>query len=216
MLMAYCVAQRGDALIEAYRPGQPGMEVWPLVTDTRRIAMYALLCMALMLLLALPAHALDGFNLPGSDYDNFSADSAILCMQTCAGDPRCRAWTWVKPGIQEPNGHCWLKVRVPTLVPDSCCDSGAAENIQSDFLRVENNINRPFADFHNFSAPDFQTCQQACAQEAPCAAWTWLRPGVQEPNGHCWLKTGAPHPVADGNCISGVKLMPRSAVFDDN
>jgi hypothetical protein len=178
--------------------------------------MYALLCAALMLLLSLPAYAVDGFNLPGSDYDNFSASSAMLCTQTCAGDPRCRAWTWVKPGIQEPSGHCWLKVRVPNLVRDSCCDSGAAENIQSDHLRAEHNINRPFSDFHNFSATDFQTCQNACAQEQQCSSWTWVRPGVQEPNGHCWLKTGIPHPVADGNCISGVKLRPRSVLFDNN
>jgi hypothetical protein len=175
--------------------------------------MRALLYAALMILFSLPAYAVDGFNLPGSDYDNFDADSDILCMDTCAGDFRCKAWTWVKPGIQGPRGHCWLKHRVPDLVKDSCCNSGSAENIQGDRLSAENNINRPGSDYRNFSSANVEPCQNACTQERQCASWTWVRPGVQEPNGHCWLKTSAPHPVADNNCISGVKLVSRST-FD--
>lgn len=171
-----------------------------------------LLCAALLMLLSLPAHAVDGFNLPGSDYDNFGTGSVTLCMQTCAGDSRCQAWTWVKPGIQGPSGRCWLKHRVPTLVKDSCCNSGAAENIQRDRLRAESNINRPGSDYRHFSAANAQLCQNACAQERQCASWTWVRPGVQEPNGHCWLKNRAPHPVADNNCISCVKLVPRTLI----
>jgi PAN domain len=176
--------------------------------------MPALLYAALMTLLSLPAHAVDGFNLPGSDYDNFSAGSAMLCTLTCAGDPRCKARTWVKPGIQEPSGHCRLKDRVPTLVRDSYCHSRSAENIQSTRLRAENNIHRPASDYRHFSSANYQLCQKACAQEQPCSSWTWVRPGVQEPNCHCWLKTSAPHPVADNNCISGVKLWPRSVPID--
>jgi len=168
----------------------------------------------LLLLCPRPAHAVDGFNLPGSDYDNFNADSAFVCRQTCAADSRCRAYTWVKPGIQGPSGHCWLKHRVPTLVRDACCDSGSAANILSSQLRAENNTNRPASDYRNFASPDYRTCQSACGQEQQCSAWTWVRPGVQGPGGVCWLKTGAPHPVADANCISGVRLRPRSVRID--
>jgi hypothetical protein len=162
-----------------------------------------------------PAPAVDGFNLPGSDYDNFNADSAFVCRQTCAADSRCQAYTWVKPGIQGPSGHCWLKHRVPTLVRDNCCDSGSARNILASQLRAENNTNRPGSDYRNFTTNDWRACQATCGDEGgTCAAWTWVRPGVQGASGRCWLKQGAAKPVADVNCVSGVRLKPRSVRID--
>ncbi|MEO6422417.1 MAG: PAN domain-containing protein, partial [Candidatus Nitrotoga sp.] len=77
-----------------------------------------LLVVAAVLVFSISAHAVDGFNLPGSDYANFNAHSTFVCRNSCGGDPRCQAWTWVKPGIQGPNGQCWLKDKVPTLVRD--------------------------------------------------------------------------------------------------
>jgi hypothetical protein len=174
----------------------------------------ALPCALLLLLCARPADPVDGINLPGSDYDNFSADSAFVCRQTCAADSRCQSYTWVKPGIQGPRGRCWLKHRVPALVRDSCCDSGSAANILGSQLRAENHTNRPGSDYRSFSSGDHRVCQLACSEESQCSAWTWVRPGVQGPRGNCWLKTGAPHPVTDTNCISGVRLRPRTVRFD--
>ncbi len=168
------------------------------------------LCALLLLLCFRQAYAVDGFNLPGSDYDNFNANSAFVCRQTCAADSQCRAYTWVKPEIQGSSGHCWLKRNVPTLVKDNCCNSGSAANIFASQLRPENNTNRPGSDLRSLSAADYRTCESACAQEEQCWAWTWVRPGVQGPGGNCWLKHGAAHPVADANCVSGVKLRPRS------
>jgi hypothetical protein len=158
--------------------------------------------------LSLPAHAVDGFNLPGSDYDNFSAGSPMLCMQTCAGDWRCRAWTWVKPGIQEPGGHCWLKHRVPNLVKDSCCNSGAAENIQRDRLRAEIRIARapitatslqPILKLVRIPVPESDNVRRVDMGETG-------RAGTERP---LLAKNRCPHPVADNNCISGVKFVPR-------
>jgi PAN domain len=82
-----------------------------------------------VILLSLPASAVDGFDLPGSDYANFSASSAFVCRNTCGGDSKCQAWTWVKPGFQGPTGRCYLKDKLPTLVRNNCCNSGARENI---------------------------------------------------------------------------------------
>src|SRR5262249_32094487 len=140
--------------------------------------------------------------------------SAVLCQHSCAGDSRCQAWTWVKPGIQGPAAHCWLKSRVPELVKDSCCNSGSARNIQASTLRAENNVNRPFSDIGNVTTACWQPCQSACAGNGQCWSWSWVRPGAQGPAGRCWLKSGAPHPIADTNCISGVKLRPRSVIID--
>src|SRR4051794_12386971 len=38
---------------------------------------------------------------------------AELCRAACAADPRCRAYTWGKPGIQGAHAHCWLKSDIP-------------------------------------------------------------------------------------------------------
>jgi PAN domain-containing protein len=176
--------------------------------------MRCLFLAAVLALCAVPARAVDGFNLPGSDYANFNAHSVQVCSHTCAADPHCRAYTWVKPGIQGPSGRCWLKHRVPSLVRDNCCDSGSAANFDASLFRAENNTNRPASDYRSFGTASWQTCQNTCGQEQRCSAWTWVRPGVQGPGGNCWLKTGAPRPVADNNCISGVRLQPRSVRID--
>lgn len=44
-----------------------------------------------VILLPPPALAVDGFDLPGFDYANFSASSAVVCRNTCGGDSKCQA-----------------------------------------------------------------------------------------------------------------------------
>lgn len=63
---------------------------------------------------------------PGMDYSSFDLGSAnpSLCEQACNSDPDCRAFTYVKPGVQGPNARCWLKNGIPTATPNDCCDSG--------------------------------------------------------------------------------------------
>jgi len=177
--------------------------------------MRAYLFAAAMLLFSLSALAVEGFNLPGSDYSDFNASSVFVCRNSCGGDSRCQAWTWVKPGIQGPNGHCWLKDRVPTLVKDNCCNSGSHEDISKRDLKAENRINRPGSDYNNFVTDSWQICENACSEDNQmCAAWTFVQPGIQGPRGRCWLKAGIPHPVDDQNTVSGVKFRSRSVRID--
>lgn len=163
-----------------------------------RVLLYA----TLMLMVCLPAFAVDNFNLPGSDYANYGGGSALLCRHTCAADARCQAWTWVKP-----TAHCWLKFRVPPLVRDPCCESGQGSNSEGSGLRAENNVNRPGADYRRLASPSWEACESSCAGERRCSAWSWVRS-----DGQCWLKSGGPFPVGDNNVISGVKYMPRGPV----
>lgn len=165
---------------------------------------------ALVLLSSLPSQAVDGFNLPGFDYADFNASSAFVCRNSCGGDSRCQAWTWVKPGIQGPSGHCWLKDGVPTLVRDNCCNSGSGQNISQRDLKAEDRTNRPGLDYNNFETDSWKTCETACADDQRCAAWTYVRRGIQGLRGRCWLKSSVPHPVDDQNTVSGVKFRPRS------
>ena len=169
---------------------------------------------AAMMLCGLSVHAVDGVNLPGSDYANFNADSAFVCRNTCGGDAKCQAWTWVKPGIQGPSGRCWLKHRVPTLVKDNCCNSGSREFISKRDLTAEDRTDRLGLDYRNFEMDSWKTCEASCAEDNACAAWTYARPGFQGPRGHCWLKSAIPNPTANASTISGVKFRPAAVHFD--
>ncbi len=63
---------------------------------------------------------------PGSDFQNFDLPRADpdLCERACLDNPACRAFTFVRPGVQGSNARCWLKNAVPTAVPNGCCVSG--------------------------------------------------------------------------------------------
>jgi hypothetical protein len=162
---------------------------------------------SLMLLFSLWGQ--DGVNYPGGDYSNFNAESVAVCKNSCGGQPRCQAWTWVKPGIQGPSGHCWLKSKVPASVPDRCCWSGEhTQTLQSE-MKPEDRTNRPGSDFKDFVTRPWEMCQSACLRDDKCGAWTYVRP-----TSHCFLKTGVPNPGPDPNMISGVKVRGRTGTFD--
>jgi len=157
------------------------------------------------------AFAEDGINLPGNDYANFNAPTLSSCRDTCAGESECKAYTWVKPGLQGPSGHCWLKSALPARVKDPCCVSGSRQAITEASVKAEGKINRPGLDFKNFQTNKWETCESTCAENSTCKSWTYVHPGVQGPTGRCWLKSGVARPIADANMDSGVKYTPPSA-----
>jgi PAN domain-containing protein len=61
---------------------------------------------------------------PGGDYSNTAMDSASGCSLACSQDNQCRAWTFVRPGVQTPSGRCWLKNSVSQTRSSNCCISG--------------------------------------------------------------------------------------------
>jgi hypothetical protein len=63
---------------------------------------------------------------PGSDYRNFDLRSPQpeQCRDACWSDVQCRAFTYVRPGVQGPHARCWLKNVVPPARPADCCLSG--------------------------------------------------------------------------------------------
>src|SRR5262249_22186707 len=63
---------------------------------------------------------------------------------------------------------------------------------------------RPGMDYKDYAVGDPELCQAACANESRCAAYTYVKPGVQGAAAHCWLKSGVPNPVQNECCISGV------------
>ncbi|HEY4395593.1 MAG TPA: PAN domain-containing protein [Polyangia bacterium] len=70
----------------------------------------------------------------------------------------------------------------------------------------EMNANRPGAEYRSFDvAPHPEICRDACGAEAPCAAFTYLAPGVRGPSARCSLKRAVPALVADACCVSGLR-----------
>jgi PAN domain len=63
----------------------------------------------------------------GGDYKSFAlaGDQPALCQQACADDAACKAFTYVKPGVQGRRAMCFLKSSVPPPTPNECCTSGA-------------------------------------------------------------------------------------------
>jgi hypothetical protein len=67
-----------------------------------------------------------GTDRPGNDYRNFdlAKPEPDLCLEACQKDTRCKAFTYVEPGVQGPNARCWLKDAVPPAKLSPCCVSG--------------------------------------------------------------------------------------------
>jgi hypothetical protein len=74
--------------------------------------------------------------------------------------------------------------------------------------KMEVNIDRPGADYTNFDLPaaNPNICENECAADSACVAWSYVRPGFQGPNARCWLKNDVPEAVANGAVISSVKV----------
>ena len=62
----------------------------------------------------------------GFDYRSFELSDADpkICQSSCSVDHQCKAWTYVKPGVQGNLARCWLKDKVPQPRVNDCCISG--------------------------------------------------------------------------------------------
>ena len=90
---------------------------------------------------------------------------------------------------------------------DSATGGCIAYRDGSSMLTFETNINRPGSDYSNFELvqDSEKLCRDACAAEDMCVAYTYVRPGLQGPRAHCWLKSSVPPPSANNCCTSGVR-----------
>ena len=62
---------------------------------------------------------------PGNDIRNFPFNgNAQACLKLCNRERDCRAWTFVKAGVQGPSAVCFLKAPIPRAVANPCCTSG--------------------------------------------------------------------------------------------
>ena len=63
----------------------------------------------------------------GGDYRHFEITSnptVEVCKETCEGESRCRAWTYVRPGYGSSAARCYLKDKIKRPRRKPCCMSG--------------------------------------------------------------------------------------------
>ena len=73
---------------------------------------------------AAPENFSPNIDRPGNDMRNVPINNAQACLNLCNRDRNCRAWTFVRPGIQGSSARCWLKDVIPPAVANRCCTSG--------------------------------------------------------------------------------------------
>lgn len=174
----------------------------------------AILAALFSLFFSWEAFAGDNQNFPGRDYSNFDAASAFVCFNTCGGESTCRAYSFVKPGVQGPSGRCWLKNAIPEAIGDACCFSGRHPQNVGSMMKAEGSTDRPGSDYRSFEVNAWESCQSTCQGENQCSSWTYVKPGVQGPSGRCWLKNVVARPIPSSATVSGVKFKPASVNFD--
>jgi hypothetical protein len=169
-----------------------------------------------------PLYAMEqGVDRPGDDYKDFDLASADpkLCATACTGDAKCKAWTYVKPGIQGDKARCWLKNKVPSPLQDENCVSGikgkgslvgSTTDAGTQQYVMEQGVDRTGDDYSDFdlASADPKLCAAACTGDAKCKAWTYVKPGIQSDKARCWLKNKVPPPLQDENCVSGIRKQP--------
>lgn len=130
---------------------------------------------------------------PGFTYQTFTRADAIACAATCAGDARCRAYTY-----DNFTDLCDLKDTVPWAGHATAKVSGVRRGLEVD-------TNRSGSNYRSFSNPsqDPAECQAACARESQCQAWTYDGRSGQSP--HCNLKNAVPARTAMTGAVSGLK-----------
>ena len=168
----------------------------------------------------LPPGAVAGKDRPGSDFaaSNLSAANPQLCYDQCQANNACKAWTYVKPGVQGPKAICYLKKAVPNAVNDTCCISGVKADAPPVTLPpgAVAGKDRPGSDFASSNLPfaNPKLCYDQCEANNACKAWTYVKPGVQGPKAICYLKKAVPNAVNDSCCISGVKASPPAGKIE--
>jgi hypothetical protein len=58
----------------------------------------------------------------------------------------------------------------------------------------------------NMRPDHIEDCEGACKDDAKCAAWTYIKPGLQRPQARCCLKNVVPAVSDNVCCVSGTKI----------
>ncbi|HET7544431.1 MAG TPA: PAN domain-containing protein [Polyangiaceae bacterium] len=133
-----------------------------------------------------------GWDRPGPAFAAPITANAEACRDVCSRNTQCRAFSWVAS-----NSACYMKTFVPRAVPVANVTSGISMSQAQFDLPSGTNLGAALSG----KTPD--TCEQACASNAACKAYT-----VSLSTQSCQLKSSAgpvDGPLGCTNCVSGIK-----------
>jgi hypothetical protein len=174
-----------------------------------------------------------GIELEGGTYRYFSGADATpeTCQAACRAEGQCLAWDYVRPGVFALDARCFLKNGASNQVTSPCCIAGFERQVAAPVAAASTslpsqpppccagpappvpgsgpmaNTNLHGSDYRNFelTSDSATLCQNACKSDNQCLAWTYVHPGLQGSNAHCWLKNVIPPASANSCCISGIE-----------
>ncbi len=73
-------------------------------------------------------------------------------------------------------------------------------------IKIETDTDLPGFDYKNFwYTGESEECQEACANDPLCRAYTYVKPSRQQNQARCFLKSRVPELIRNPCCISGIK-----------
>jgi hypothetical protein len=150
---------------------------------------------------------------------------ALRVLVACTPFPCDWGWTDVSPSSPRPwyagtydqffTSHIvYIRYDVPgnfvEMVTHTVNRGGRPDTERRDYYRraavtVEPDVDRPGGDYRSFDlpAPEYSRCENACADDLRCQAYTYVPPGVQGPSARCWIKAQLPSDVSSRGMLSG-------------
>jgi hypothetical protein len=89
----------------------------------------------------------------------------------------------------------------PSALPESMSS-------QASMSEREHDKDRFGGDYFSFDikTDHIEDCEGACKGDTKCAAWTYVKPGLQGPQARCYLKSVVPAVSDNVCCVSGTKI----------
>lgn len=131
----------------------------------------------------------------GGDYTSFNLGQSnpAQCRNACQQDTRCRAWTYVRPGVQGQYARCWLKSVIPAAVASNCCVSGV-KSVSAGYLYIWEKMSGPGGPWNtgwqgatSLGCPLLRNCNCPDPNTARCAVYShsqhvvWAAYGCSNP-----------------------------------
>jgi hypothetical protein len=124
----------------------------------------------------------------GSEYRSIAGSSIEGCLQACASDASCKAYT-----MNAGTGTCSLKNAVPASSVDFVAISGVKRNLEA-------NTDRPGLDYSHLTQPSAADCMRSCSTDLSCRTFSWVASTRV-----CYLRSKQTKPVTRSGTTSGIK-----------
>lgn len=121
----------------------------------------------------------------GGGYSVPNVGTPQHCQQLCQRDRNCKAFTWVRPGLQGPGGRCWLKTSVTRRARNNCCVSGVKARRTSSCKWVQQTSSYRCMCYSNRSRKWHLSNPNRCPKTKPSVKYLDPKVRKDKPSGSC-------------------------------